>query len=106
CDYNKLQIDGFTEDVLSLEPLTEKWRSFGWEVFEMDGHNWDDIYAKIQKATAVKGKPSMIIAHTIKCKGNRLFESKPECHYVRVPDKDTYREIMDALVHKDVRLPY
>jgi len=106
CDYNKLQIDGFTEDVLGLEPLTEKWRSFGWEVFEMDGHNWDDIYTKIHKALAVKGRPPMIIAHTIKCKGNRLFENKPECHYIRVPDKDTYRKIMDGLVYKDIQLPY
>jgi len=106
CDYNKLQIDGFTEDVLSLEPLTEKWRSFGWEVFEMDGHDWDDVYTKIREAMAVKGRPSMIIAHTIKCRGNRLLENKPECHYVRVPDKATYRKIMDGLVHKDVQLPY
>ena len=43
-DYNKLQIDGFTDDILTLEPLADKWRAFGWEVFEMDGHDWDEIY--------------------------------------------------------------
>src|SRR3989339_592870 len=64
-DYNKLQIDGFTTDVLDLEPLTDKWLAFGWEVFEMNGHDWDDIYNKINMAKNVTGKPSMIIAHTI-----------------------------------------
>jgi transketolase len=106
CDYNGLQIDGFTKDVLDLEPLTEKWRSFGWHVFEMDGHDWDDIYTKINMATAVSGKPSMIIARTIKCKGNKLLENKPECHYVRIADTEAYREVMDGLVCKDIKLPY
>ena len=48
-DYNKLQIDGFTSEVLNLEPLLDKWRAFGWEVFEMDGHDWDAIYDTRQR---------------------------------------------------------
>ncbi|MFW5798095.1 MAG: transketolase, partial [Planctomycetota bacterium] len=43
CDYNKLQIDGFTHEVLDLEPLADKWRAFGWEVLQADGHDWDDL---------------------------------------------------------------
>ena len=74
-DYNKMQIDGTTEEILTLEPLADKWRAFGWEVFEIDGHDWDDIYDTIGKADAVTGKPAMIIAHTIKGKGNRETEN-------------------------------
>lgn len=106
CDYNKLQIDGFTDDVLGLEPLTDKWRSFGWKVFEVDGHDWDDIYISLNKAKAVQNKPSMIIAHTIKCKGNKLLENKPECHHVSINDSEAYREIMNGLHCKDFKPSY
>ncbi len=105
-DYNKLQIDGFTGDVLDLEPLTDKWKSFGWEVFEMDGHDWDDIYTTIEKAKKVEGKPAMIIAHTIKAKDCCVVENKPESHNVKVPDKVAYEKYMSALAVQDVKLPY
>jgi transketolase len=74
CDYNKMQIDGTTQEILNLEPLADKWRAFGWEVFEIAGHDWDAIYDTLAKADAVVGKPAMIIAHTIKGKGNRETE--------------------------------
>lgn len=106
CDYNKLQIDGFTRDVLDLEPLVDKWRAFGWEVFETDGHDWDDIYSTINKAIAVKGKPSMIIAHTIKAKGCCTLENKAESHNIKVPDKEAHEKFMNSLVHQDIELPY
>ena len=99
-DYNKLQIDGPTKEILDLEPLVEKWRSFNWEVFEMDGHNWDDIYKTIKKAIEVKGKPKMIIAHTIKAKGHPLFENKVESHNIKVPDKDTYEKFVKVMKDK------
>ena len=105
-DYNKLQIDGFTDDMLTLEPLADKWRSFGWEAFEMDGHDWDDINETINRAIAVKGKPSMIIAHTIKAKGNKAVENRPESHNIKVPDEAAYQKFMDALDVKDITLPY
>lgn len=105
CDYNKLQIDGFTHEVLNLEPLVDKWRAFNWEVFEMDGHDWDDIYDTINKAIAVKDKPAMILAHTIKAKGNPLFENTPGSHNIKVPDKETYQNVMDALGYT-MELPY
>jgi len=104
-DYNKLQIDGFTSDLLSLEPLLDKWRAFGWEVFEMDGHDWDAIYNTLQAALAVRGKPSMIVAHTIKAKGCSVVENKPESHNIKVPDQATYDRFMNALQTKAV-LPY
>jgi transketolase len=105
CDYNKFQIDGTIEDILTLEPLLDKWRSFGWEVFEMDGHHWENIYQTLQKAIAVKGKPAMIIAHTIKAKGNKVYENIAASHNIRVPDKEAYAKTLNGLGYT-VELPY
>ncbi|NOY79558.1 MAG: transketolase [Kiritimatiellaeota bacterium] len=105
-DYNRLQIDGFTEEVMGLEPLADKWRAFGWQVFEMDGHDWEDIYTTIREAQAVKGRPAMILAHTIKGKGNLAVEGRPESHNIKVPDAEAYAKYMGALVERDFELPY
>jgi transketolase len=105
CDYNKLQIDGTTDEILTLEPLTGKWRDFGWDVFEMDGHDWENIYETIQKAVAVKGKPAMIIAHTIKAKGNSVCEGIAASHNVKVPNQEAYDKYMNGLGYK-MELPY
>lgn len=104
-DDNKLQIDGFTSDLLSLEPLMDKWRAFGWEAFEMDGHDWDAIYNMLNAAIAVEGKPAMIIAHTIKAKGCCVVENKPESHNIRIPDQAAYDRFLNALSSK-AALPY
>jgi transketolase len=104
-DDNALQIDGFTRDVLGLEPLMDKWRAFGWVVFEMDGHDWDAIYNTLQSAIAVRGKPAMIVAHTIKAKGCAVVENKPESHNIRIPDRAAYDRFMNALTVK-AALPY
>lgn len=105
-DYNKLQIDGTTREILDLEPLADKWRAFNWEVMETDGHNWDDIYKTLNRAIAMKGKPKMIIAHTVKAKGHCLFENKPESHNIKIPDEKTYREFVEAMKLKDFDWPY
>lgn len=105
-DYNKLQIDGFTHEVLDLEPLADKWRSFGWEVFEMDGHDWDDIYSTLNKAKDVNGKPAMTIAHTIKARGCSVVENIPGSHNVKVPDKAAHEKYINALEVTDIKLPY
>ncbi len=105
-DYNKLQIDGFTKDIVDLEPLAAKWRAFGWEVLEMDGHDWDSCYDTINAAAAVTDRPTMIIAHTIKAKGNKAVENKPESHNIKVPDEAAYRKFMDGLEVQDIELPY
>jgi transketolase len=105
CDYNKMQIDGTTQEILNLEPLADKWRAFGWEVFEIDGHDWDAIYDTLAQADAVTGKPAMILAHTIKGKGNRETENLVDCHNVKVPDEATYDRIMCGLECK-MDLPY
>ena len=105
CDYNKLQIDGFTRDILDLEPFADKWRAFGWETFEMDGHDWDSIYETIVRAGSVQGKPAMIIAHTIKGRGICEMENRAESHNVKIADQAAYDRIMCALGCK-FDLPY
>jgi len=105
CDYNKMQIDGKTDDVVTLEPLVDKWRAFNFEVFEMDGHNWDDIYSTIDKAILVKGKPSMIIAHTIKGKGNAEVENKVASHNIKINNQEDYEKYMKGLGYT-MQLPY
>jgi len=105
-DYNKLQIDGFTHEILNLEPLADKWRAFGWEVFEMDGHDWDDIHSTISKAKEVEGKPAMILAHTIKGNGCSLVENTVGSHNVKVPDQAAWDKFLGAMDAKDVSLPY
>ena len=79
-DYNGLQIDGNINDVLSPEPLNEKWRAFGWEVIEIDGHNLEEIHMAFTKANEIKDKPVMIIAKTIKGKGVSFMENEAGWH--------------------------
>jgi len=79
-DHNKQQIDGWNWEVMNLEPLGEKWRSFGWRVIEIDGHDFDQILAAFEQAELVKGQPTVIIAHTTKGKGVSFMENNPEFH--------------------------
>jgi transketolase len=79
-DNNGLQIDGRIEDVLSPQPITEKFKAFGCEVLEIDGHDHRQIMQALQKARKVKGKPTAIIAHTIKGKGCSFMENRVEWH--------------------------
>ena len=79
-DRNNIQIDGFTEDVMPLSPLYDKWKSFGWHVQEIDGHNFEAIIGAVDQAKAIFDKPSVILAHTIPGKGVHEFERKYEWH--------------------------
>ncbi len=79
-DHNKQQLDGWTQDIMNLEPLTEKWRAFNWNVIEIDGHNINQIQQALEEAKTIKGKPSVIIAHTIKGKGVSFMENNIDFH--------------------------
>jgi transketolase len=79
-DRNNIQIDGFTEDIMPLEPLADKWRAFNWHVQEIDGHNLTSINVAILEAKAVFNKPSVIIANTIPGKGVEYMERRFEWH--------------------------
>ncbi len=73
-DRNNIQIDGYTENIMPLEPLADKWRAFNWHVIEIDGHNMQDIIDAVNEAKAVFEKPTVIIARTIPGKGVKEFE--------------------------------
>ncbi len=105
-DYNKMQIDGLTSEILNLEPLMDKWRAFGWEVFETDGHDWDDLHKTLKQGIAAKGKPTMIIAHTIKGKGCCEIENQVSSHNIKVPNQEAYDKYMGSLSEQEVTLPY
>lgn len=79
-DHNHLQIDGNPKDVLSPEPLNEKWRAFGWKVIEIDGHDTEQIKAAIKEAKEEQGRPVMIIAETVKGKGVSFMENQAGWH--------------------------
>lgn len=80
-DRNRLMIDGFTEDIMSLEPFGEKWRSFGFEVIEIDGHDFDQLDDAFAKAWSAAEKPVLILANTIKGKGVDFMENNVVYHY-------------------------
>ncbi len=79
-DYNGFQIDGRTKDIMNLEPVAAKWQAFGWHTIEINGHNMKEILAAYDEARTVKGKPSIIIAHTIKGKGVSFMENVVDFH--------------------------
>ena len=79
-DYNNLQIDGPCDVVMNVAPLPEKWRAFNWHVIEIDGHDISQILQALAEAQATKGKPSMIIAKTLKGKGVSFMENQVGWH--------------------------
>jgi transketolase len=79
-DCNGLQIDGKTNDVMTIEPVADKWRAFGWNAIEIDGHDMKAILSAYEQAAAVKGKPSIIIARTTKGKGVSFMENVCSFH--------------------------
>jgi transketolase len=80
-DYNRQQIDGWTSDVMNLEPIKDKWAAFGWNVIEIDGHDFKQLMDAYDKAEIVKGKPSVIIAHTVKGKGVSFIEKNSVAYH-------------------------
>lgn len=80
-DRNRLMIDGCTEDILSLEPFADKWRAFGFDVREIDGHDFDALDAAFAAAWSASEKPVMILANTVKGKGVDFMENNVVYHY-------------------------
>ncbi len=80
-DRNRFMIDGETEDVMPLEPFADKWRAFGWDVVEVDGHDFDQLDEALSKAWAATDVPVLILAHTIKGKGVDFMENNVVYHY-------------------------
>ena len=95
-DRNHLQISGTTEDVMNLEPFAERWGAFGWDVREIDGNNMKEIVSCLNNTPFKKGKPSLIIAHTIKGKGVTEMENLAKWHH-GVPNSKQFASAMDQL---------
>ena len=98
-DRNELQAMGRTEERMSVEPLVEKWRAFGWETFEIDGHEMREVCGALDAAGEVKGRPAAIIAHTVKGKGVAFMEGKPGYHNVMISEEQ-FREAAAGLQAK------
>ena len=94
-DYNKLQIDGANSEVMTVAPLDEKFKSFGWFVQEIDGHNFDEITNAIENAKN-QNRPSIIIANTIKGKGISFMENQVGWHG-KAPNKEEFEKAMNEL---------
>jgi transketolase len=94
-DNNKFQIDGRTEEIKNLEPLKDKWRAFNWEVLEIDGHDMGQIVAAYDKAEDIKGKPTVIIAHTVKGKGISFLENQNKYHGIAPSEEEMEKALKE-----------
>lgn len=95
-DYNKIQSLGWVDEVLALEPFADKWRSFGWAVREIDGHDVGLVEATLQAVPFAPGRPSCVIAHTVKGHGVSFMENRLLWHY-RSPQGDELAAAMAEL---------
>ncbi len=95
-DRNRLQIDGRTGEVMGIEPLARKWEAFGWHTLEVDGHSFPELLDALEDAVQFKGRPTMIIAHTIKGKGVSIFENQVKYHGM-APNKEEYEQALKEL---------
>ncbi len=95
-DHNKLQANGRLEERFSSHPLVPKWESFGWNIIEIDGHNMEEILAALDEADTVKGKPTVIVAHTIKGKGVSFAENVVGYHN-GILTEETYAQALKEL---------
>ena len=95
-DYNRFQIDGRVEEVMGLEPLVDKWESFGWHVVQCDGHNVEEILESFDESKSIKRKPTCIIAHTVKGKGVSFMEHVVDFHG-RPPTEDEAKKALEEL---------
>ncbi len=99
-DNNNLQIDGPVDEVMSIYPAAEKWRAFGWNVMEINGHDFKEIKEALDKADQSKFKPTMIIAKTVKGKGVSFMENRAEWHGKALPPellKEALKELGEIL---------
>ena len=95
-DFNKLQIDGFCCDIKDMGPFVHKWKDFGWNTIEADGHDIEKMMDALDEAEKVKLRPTVIIAHTVKGKGVSFVENKVEWHGI-APKKEEYEKAVKEL---------
>jgi transketolase len=95
-DHNKLQIDGFCCEIKDMGPFLHKWKDFGWHAIEADGHDVANMMDALDEAERTKGKPTVIVAHTVKGKGVSFVENKVEWHGI-APKKEEYEKAIIEL---------
>ena len=100
-DYNGLQIDGTVEEVKALDCIQSKWESFGFNVISCDGNNIEMLISAFEEAKLTKGKPSIIIAHTVKGKGVSFMENKAEWHGKAPNEKEYEKSMKDLQLEQD-----
>ncbi len=96
-DKNRLQIDGWVKDVMNVDPLAEKYAAFGWKVIEIDGHDTMPILDAFERARAEKGRPTVILAHTVKGKGVSFMENEASWHGA-APNKEQFEQALAELL--------
>jgi transketolase len=95
-DNNGMQIDGSNEEIMSISPLPDKWRSFGWRVLTLNGHDMAEILQAFEDAKKTKGQPTVLIARTVKGKGVSFMENRSEWHS-GAPTKEQFEKAMEEL---------
>ncbi len=103
-DKNGLQVNGYTRDVMNIEPVEDKFKAFGWEVRTIDGHDFYQIYDALSSVPFKKGKPSCIVSNTVKCKGLDFAEDKYEFHHwhCKLEEVDNAIEALDKSRRKEL----
>ena len=95
-DHNGLQIDGFVHEIMSSHPIPDKWRSFGWYVIEIDGHNHASILSGFDEAEKIRGQPTILVAKTVKGKGVSFMENQVDWHG-KTPSKEESERALSEL---------
>jgi transketolase len=95
-DHNEQQIDGWNYEIMNLEPLAEKWNSFGWHAIEVDGHDFAQLISALEEAKQIKGKPTAIIAKTVKGKGVSFMERNLDFHG-KAPNPEEVKKALEEL---------
>jgi len=95
-DYNSQQLDGWIREIMELEPVVDKWKGFGWHVIDIDGHDFNQILKAMDEAKSTQGRPTVIIARTVKGKGVSFMENNVEFHGM-APTKDQREKALKEL---------
>lgn len=95
-DKNRLQIDGWVDEVMGIDPIVDKYQAFGWEVFEVDGHDMGRVVETLDRAVAFTGKPVLVVAETVKGKGVSFMEDEAGWHG-KAPDRDLLAQALGEL---------
>jgi len=96
-DQNGIQLDDFVKKVMDIEPVVEKWKAFGWAVIDIDGHDIGQIDKAFDQAESTKGRPTIVVAHTVKGKGVSFMENEPEWHGKAPKPAEAVRAIREVL---------